>query len=48
MGSGTTAIAAIKNNRNFIGYEINKEYINLANNRIEKLKEKNSEILLFN
>lgn len=48
MGSGTTAIAAIKNKRNFVGYEINKEYINLANNRIENLKEKNSEILLFN
>ena len=48
MGSGTTAIASIKNNRNFVGYEINEEYINLANNRIEKLKEKNSEILLFN
>ena len=42
MGSGTTAIAAIKNNRNFVGYEINEEYINLANNRILKLKEKNS------
>ena len=40
MGSGTTAIAAIKNNRNFVGYEINEEYINLANNRIENLKEK--------
>ena len=38
MGSGTTAIAAIKNNRNFVGYEINKEYINLANNRILNLK----------
>ena len=48
MGSGTTAIASIKNNRNFVGYEINEEYINLANNRIENLKEKNSEILLFN
>ena len=47
MGSGTTAIAAIKNNRNFIGYEINEEYINIANNRIKNLKEKNSEILLF-
>lgn len=47
MGSGTTAIAAIKNNRNFVGYEINEEYINLANNRIENLKEKTSEILLF-
>ncbi len=42
MGSGTTAIAAIKNNRNFVGYEINQEYINLANNRILNLKEKNS------
>ena len=40
MGSGTTAIAAIKNNRNFVGYEINKEYINLANNRILNWKEK--------
>ena len=40
MGSGTTAIAAIKNKRNFVGYEINKEYINLANNRILNLKEK--------
>ena len=47
MGSGTTAIAAIKNSRNFVGYEINEEYINLANNRIKNLKEKNSEILLF-
>ena len=40
MGSGTTAIAAIKNSRHFVGYEINKEYINLANNRILNLKEK--------
>ena len=46
MGSGTTAIAAIKNNRNFVGYEINKEYINLANNRILNLKI-NSEKFLF-
>ena len=46
MGSGTTAIAAIKNNRNFVGYEINKEYINLANNRILNLKI-NAERFLF-
>lgn len=46
MGSGTTAIAAIKNNRNFVGYEINKEYINLANNRISNLKI-NAEKFLF-
>lgn len=46
MGSGTTAIAAIKNSRNFVGYEINKEYINLANNRILNLKI-NEEKFLF-
>lgn len=46
MGSGTTAIAAIKNSRNFVGYEINKEYINLANNRILNLKI-NAEKFLF-
>lgn len=46
MGSGTTAIAAIKNNRNFVGYEINEEYINLANNRILNLKV-NAEKFLF-
>lgn len=46
MGSGTTAIAAIKNNRNFVGYEINEKYINLANNRISNLKI-NAEKFLF-
>ncbi len=36
MGSGTTAIAALKNNRNYIGYEINEQYIKLAKARIEE------------
>lgn len=35
MGSGTTAKMALKNNRNFIGFEISKEYIEIANKRIE-------------
>ena len=34
MGSGTTAIAAIKNNRSFIGIDISPEYVEMANNRI--------------
>ncbi len=34
MGSGTTAVAALKNNRNFIGYEISENYIKLAQNRL--------------
>ncbi len=34
MGSGTTAIAALKSNRNFVGFEINQKYIDLINERI--------------
>lgn len=34
MGSGTTAIASIKNKRNYIGYEISQEYIELSKKRI--------------
>lgn len=34
MGSGTTAINAIINNRNFIGSEMSKDYIDIANKRI--------------
>ncbi len=33
-GSGTTCIAAIQNNRNYIAYDIKKEYIDLAKKRI--------------
>jgi site-specific DNA-methyltransferase (adenine-specific) len=34
MGSGQTAIAAIKTHRHYIGYETNQEYIELAQRRI--------------
>ena len=36
IGSGTTAIACLNTNRNFIGFELNKEYFEIAQNRIEK------------
>lgn len=36
MGSGTTAIAAIKEKRHFIGFELNKEYYDKACKRIEQ------------
>ena len=39
MGSGTTAIACINTNRNYIGFELDETYFNLANERIEKCKE---------
>jgi len=35
IGSGTTAIAAINTKRNFIGFELDETYFNLANERIE-------------
>ncbi|HXF84781.1 MAG TPA: site-specific DNA-methyltransferase [Anaerolineales bacterium] len=34
MGSGQTALAAIKTGRRFVGYEVNAQYIELANARI--------------
>lgn len=34
LGSGTTSLSAIKNNRNYIGYDTNKKYIELANRRV--------------
>ena len=34
MGSGTTAVACINTNRNFIGFELDKEYFDKANKRI--------------
>ncbi|MBW5390230.1 DNA-methyltransferase [Brachyspira hampsonii] len=36
VGSGSHAIAAVMNNRNFIGYEIEKKYFDIAKNRLEK------------
>lgn len=35
MGSGTTGVACKKLNRNFIGYEIDEKYFNIAKERIE-------------
>ncbi len=35
MGSGTTAIAALKSSRNFVGFEINNDYIELIKDRTE-------------
>ena len=45
MGSGTTAIACINTNRKYIGFELDKHYCDIANERIQKaLAEK--EVLL--
>ena len=44
MGSGTTAIAAIREKRNFIGFELNKEYYDKACKRI---KQEQAQLTLF-
>ena len=38
MGSGTTGAVARLNKRHFIGCELNKEYIAMANNRLEEVR----------
>lgn len=35
MGSGQTALAALKTGRHYVGYETNEEYLKLANERIQ-------------
>lgn len=37
MGTGTTAISAIKNNRNYIGSEISSKYCDIIKKRIDSL-----------
>lgn len=37
MGSGTTGVAALKSNRNFVGVELNTEYFKEAKKRLEQV-----------
>ena len=41
MGSGTTAIACINTNRNYIGFELDKQYCDIANERIRNRQREN-------
>ena len=36
MGSGSTGVACINTNRNFIGFELDKHYCDIANERVQK------------
>lgn len=38
MGSGTTGVVAKKTDRDFIGIELNKDYFDIAKNRIQEIK----------
>ena len=44
IGSGTTAVACLKEKRHFIGYEITKEYFDIAQ---ERIKQEQSQLKLF-
>lgn len=39
IGSGTTAIAAMREGRHFVGFELNEEYFGKAVERIERERE---------
>ena len=43
MGSGSTCIAAIKTDRKYIGFELNKRYFDIAKERIENANKKYGE-----
>jgi len=43
IGSGTTAVAAIKSNRHFVGYDIDPEYIKIAEKRIKEARSEKSQ-----
>jgi site-specific DNA-methyltransferase (adenine-specific) len=45
MGSGTTAIAAINTNRNYIGFELDKGYYDLACTRLEEHIQNRNEVI---
>lgn len=47
MGSGTTAVVAKKLGRSYIGYEIEKEYLDIANERLSKVDLKDNIQLEF-
>lgn len=40
MGSGSTGVACVNTNRNFIGIELDEKYFNIAKERIEKAQNK--------
>lgn len=40
IGSGTTAVASLRTERKFIGFEIDKEYFKLAITRLSKFDKK--------
>ena len=47
MGSGTTALACMQCDRNYVGYELDEKYFDLINKRIEIEKNNKKSSSLF-
>lgn len=47
IGSGTTAVAAIKTGRHFYGCDISQEYVDIARKRIEQARQEQAQLELF-
>ncbi len=45
MGSGSTGVACVNTNRNFIGMELEEKYFNIAKERIEQAKKTASTVV---
>lgn len=46
MGSGTTAVAAKKNNRHYLGCEVSEKYYNIINRRLQDLDDSTTEVVM--
>ena len=42
MGSGSTGVACVNTNRNFIGIELDEKYFNIAKKRVEESQSTNN------
>lgn len=47
MGSGSTGVACVNTNRNFIGIELDEKYFNIAKERIKEAKQKRKQDTFF-
>lgn len=47
MGSGQTGIAAVKTNRHFVGYELDRKYAKLAEKRIKEFRASQQSLQMF-
>ena len=45
IGSGTTAVAAIRTNRHYIGFEVDKDYCEIADRRIAEELERQKQLI---